>query len=55
MERLQRHGQDSIKSECQKFCNFLQQKTEEMWKEAWYLAKIEDTEKILKEVGFRNF
>ncbi len=30
-------------------------KEEEMWKEAWYLAKIEDTEKILKEVCFRNF
>ncbi|MGI0051333.1 MAG: hypothetical protein ACRD8K_06310 [Nitrososphaeraceae archaeon] len=38
-----------------KFCNFLQQKTEEMWKEAWYLAKIKNTEKILKEIGFRNF
>jgi hypothetical protein len=34
---------------------FYNTKAEEMWKEIWYLAKIEDTEKILKEIGFRNF
>ena len=34
-----------------KFCNFYNSKTKEMWKEEWYLTKIEDTEKILKKIG----
>ena len=37
------------------FVIFYNTKAEEMWKETWYLAKIVDTEKILKEIGFRNF
>ena len=37
------------------FVIFYNSKAEEMWKEAWYLTKIEDTEKILKKIGFRNF
>jgi hypothetical protein len=35
------------------FCNyFYNSKGEEMWKEPWYFAKAEDTERILKEIGF---
>jgi tryptophanyl-tRNA synthetase len=37
------------------FIIFYNSKAEEMWKEAWYLANIEDTEKILNEIGFRHF
>lgn len=39
----------------QEFCNFFcNRKGEEIWKEPWYFAKAEDTEKILKEIGFNN-
>ena len=39
----------------QEFCNyFYNSKGEEMWKESWYFAKAEDTERILKEIGFSN-
>ena len=33
------------------FCN---NKGEDIWKQTWYFAKKEDTEKILQEIGFRN-
>jgi len=33
------------------FCN---NKCENIWNQTWYFAKNEDTEKILKEIGFRN-
>jgi len=33
------------------FCN---NKGEDIWKEPWYFAKKEDTEKMLKEIGFKN-
>ncbi|HET7642722.1 MAG TPA: methyltransferase domain-containing protein [Nitrososphaeraceae archaeon] len=33
------------------FCN---NKGENIWNQTWYFAKNEDTEKILKEIGFRN-
>jgi trans-aconitate methyltransferase len=33
------------------FCN---NKDENIWNQTWYFAKKEDTEKILKEIGFRN-
>jgi len=37
------------------FCNyFCNRKGESIWKEPWYFAKAEDTEKILKEIGFKN-
>lgn len=39
----------------QEFCNFFcNRKGEEIWKEPWYFAKAEDTEKILKKIGFNN-
>lgn len=39
----------------QEFCNyFYNSKGEEMLKEPWYFAKAEDTERILKEIGFSN-
>ena len=33
------------------FCN---DKGENIWKQTWYFAKKEDTEKMLKEIGFKN-
>jgi len=37
------------------FCNyFCNRKGESIWNEPWYFAKAEDTEKILKEIGFKN-
>ena len=33
------------------FCN---NKGDDIWKQTWYFAKKEDTEKILQEIGFRN-
>jgi trans-aconitate 2-methyltransferase len=33
------------------FCN---DKGEDTWKQPWYFAKKEDTEKMLKEIGFKN-
>ena len=36
---------------CNYFCNC---KGESIWNEPWYFAKAEDTEKILKEIGFKN-
>ena len=36
---------------CIYFCN---RKGESIWNEPWYFAKAEDTEKILKEIGFKN-
>ncbi len=33
------------------FCN---SKGDDIWKQTWYFAKKEDTEKILQEIGFRN-
>ena len=33
------------------FCN---DKGEDIWKQPWYFAKKEDTEKMLKEIGFKN-
>lgn len=39
----------------QEFCNyFCNRKGEKIWKEPWYFTKAEDTEKILKEIGFNN-
>lgn len=36
----------------QEFCNyFCNRKGEKIW---WYFTKVEDTEKILKEIGFNN-
>ena len=37
------------------FCNYIcNRKGESIWNEPWYFAKAEDTEKILKEIGFKN-
>lgn len=37
------------------FCNyFCNRKEQSIWNEPWYFAKAEDTEKILKEIGFKN-
>ena len=33
---------------------FYNSKGEEMWKEPWYFAKAEDTERILNEISFSN-
>ena len=33
------------------FCN---NKGDDIWKQTWYFAKKEDTEKILQEIGFKN-
>ena len=33
------------------FCN---DKGEDTWKQPWYFAKKEDTEKMLQEIGFKN-
>ena len=33
---------------------FYNSKGEDIWKQTWYFAKKEDTEKILQEIGFRN-
>ena len=42
-------------SKSKEFYNyFYNNKGEDIWKETWYFAKKEDTEKMLKEIGFRN-
>ena len=42
-------------SESKEFNNyFCNNKGEDIWKQTWYFAKKEDTEKILQEIGFRN-
>ena len=42
-------------SESKEFNNyFYNNKGEDIWKQTWYFAKKEDTEKILHEIGFRN-
>ncbi len=42
-------------SESKEFNNyFYNSKGEDIWKQTWYFAKKEDTEKILQEIGFRN-
>jgi trans-aconitate 2-methyltransferase len=33
---------------------FSNNKGEDIWKQAWYFAKKEDTEEILQEIGFKN-
>ena len=42
-------------SESKEFNNyFCNNKGEDIWKQTWYFAKKEDTEKILQDIGFRN-
>ncbi len=42
-------------SESKEFNNyFFNNKGEDIWKKTWYFAKKEDTENLLKEIGFRN-
>ena len=42
-------------SESKEFNNyFCNNKGEDIWKQTWYFAKKEDTEKIIQEIGFRN-
>ena len=42
-------------SESKEFNNyFCNNKGEDIWKQTWYFAKKEDTERILQEIGFRN-
>ncbi|HKO39679.1 MAG TPA: methyltransferase domain-containing protein, partial [Nitrososphaeraceae archaeon] len=43
-------------SESKEFNNYFynNNKGENIWKQTWYFAKKEDTERILQEIGFRN-
>jgi trans-aconitate 2-methyltransferase len=43
-------------SKSKEFYNYFynNNKGEDIWKQTWYFAKKEDTEKILQKIGFRN-
>ena len=42
-------------SRSKEFYNYLcNNKGDDIWKQTWYFAKKEDTERILQEIGFRN-